>query len=1323
MVRALESALLPEETPGVRIGNYKLLQKIGEGGFGVVWMAEQEEPVRRRVALKVIKPGMDTKEVIARFEAERQALALMDHPNIARVFDAGATASGRPFFAMELVRGVPITRYCDESRMPAEARLALFVTVCQAVQHAHQKGVIHRDLKPSNILVTLHDGVPVTKIIDFGIAKALQGRLTDKTLFTQFHAFVGTPVYTSPEQMEMSGLDVDTRSDIYSLGVLLYELLAGRPPFDPDALAKSGLEAMRRTIREVDPPRPSHRLGTLSEADRTSVAHQRGTDPAKLSLLLRRDLDWIVMHCLEKDRTRRYETANGLAMDIARHLRDEPIVARPPSRVYWTRKFVRRHKLGVASAAAVVVSLLAGLIASSLLLVRERAAHTRAVVSERAEARLRRQAEEAQETEAIRASRTARDLAGQLLAQGHSAEGLAYLVHAARKNPRDATIAPRLACALTSRNFLLPEGPPLKFPSRVMNVHYVDAGRTIAVYCEDGTVGFIDTATGSHVRTKLLSGLAAPGVVFTGRVTVVRGQDDVIRVLDPGSGRVEREFNFGQKIVRISARNADAPVIVAVLEDLSVVVAEAASGRTRAMPFKHPLSSPAALSADGRWMIRAVAPYREGELWDMLTSERRATRSFPGETATAKFSPDGARLVAIEVGSAGFSLHLSSVPDLAELTEPAFLQHISPGAFPNVTFSPDGRVFTVASGQNQQVYETATGVRVGPLLATGFLLEFLPSEVERATTEVESPWPMASGAIFLKSDNRPRFITVSSGAAARAELTVRDVTTGESVLPPLVHGVGVATARLSDAGTTLFTLGVDGFMRLWDVRRGRPLAEPALHQKSSSFDVAIAPDGRELVVGCADGTVQRMRVGRGSARPLVLPRSPPYMPAPFLPGSPARLLWLTDDRATVIDIASGTPGAGGFAFPERILGRTRGGRSFAIRPDLRFMVVRTVAGAWQAWELEANGISLKRAVTMEEVPAEMGWSWVHLSPTSALVAMISAEQVETIRLWNAVTGRSVGTPLTHVATMPWHNYGGASFSPDGRRFVAASTNGIVTIWDTANSRQVAQWQPHRDAQDTTVCFNPDGSRIATSNGFGEGQLWEASTGQPASAVLPDSGHVADVTFSPSGEYLLTWSSDGIARVWDGHTGAAVSEPMMHAGVAIRSAAFSSDGRRVVTAAQDSTARIWDARTGQPITEPMQHDFRVVGCAFSPDGRFVRTEAGRSGPGLGPTFFVWSVPPDAGEAPAPEWLLQLATICAAKSITEAGQCVDVPEVVAQIDDVRCQLAALPDNAPFAEWGRWFLSDRADRSIAPGFTITPAEADQLAADLAASGTPSR
>jgi len=358
------------EKAGDRIGRYKLLQEIGEGGMGSVWMAEQEVPVRRRVALKVVKLGMDTKQVIARFEAERQALALMDHPNIAKVLDAGATDTGRPFFVMELVRGVPITEYCDQNNLSPQQRLDLFIHVCRAIQHAHQKGIIHRDIKPSNILVTLHDGVPVPKVIDFGIAKAIDQPLTEKTLFTRFEQFMGTPAYMSPEQAEMSGLDIDTRSDIYALGVLLYELLTGKPPFDPDALVKSGVDAMRRTIREVEPPRPSTRLSTLAAADLTTIARKRGTEPARLSALVRGDLDWIVMKCLEKDRTRRYETANGLAVEVQRYLDNEPVAARPPSAAYKFQKAFRRNKLVFAAGGAVIAVLILGVIGTSVGFVR-----------------------------------------------------------------------------------------------------------------------------------------------------------------------------------------------------------------------------------------------------------------------------------------------------------------------------------------------------------------------------------------------------------------------------------------------------------------------------------------------------------------------------------------------------------------------------------------------------------------------------------------------------------------------------------------------------------------------------------------------------------------------------------------------------------------------------------------------------------------------------------------------------------------------------------------------------------------------------------------
>eukprot|EP00913_Durusdinium_trenchii_P013367 g12548.t1 len=355
----------PNEGPGSRIGNYKILQQIGEGGFGVVYMAEQEEPIRRKVALKIIKLGMDTKQVIARFEAERQALAMMEHPNIAKVFDAGATQSGRPYFVMELVKGIPITEYCDQNHLKTEERLQLFVDVCGAIQHAHRKGIIHRDLKPQNVMVTLHDGRPVPKVIDFGISKATNQRLTERTLFTEYHQFIGTPQYMSPEQAEMSGLDIDTRSDVYSLGALLYELLTGTPPFEAKTLQHAGYAEIQRIIREVAPPKPSTRLATLVEQG-TDSSRQSGGEPRTLSRLIAGDLDWIVMKAMEKDRTRRYESALELANDIQRHLRNEPVVAGAPSVSYQARKFVQRHRYGVIVSSAILVILLLGCVFTTI---------------------------------------------------------------------------------------------------------------------------------------------------------------------------------------------------------------------------------------------------------------------------------------------------------------------------------------------------------------------------------------------------------------------------------------------------------------------------------------------------------------------------------------------------------------------------------------------------------------------------------------------------------------------------------------------------------------------------------------------------------------------------------------------------------------------------------------------------------------------------------------------------------------------------------------------------------------------------------------------
>jgi serine/threonine protein kinase len=459
---------------GEHIGRYKLLEKIGEGGCGVVYMAEQKEPVRRRVALKIIKLGMDTREVIARFEAERQALAMMDHPNIARVFDGGATPAGRPYFAMELVRGSPVTVFCDEARLPTAGRLQLFLQVCLAVQHAHQKGVIHRDLKPSNILVTVNDGVPVPKVIDFGIAKATGMRLTDKSLFTQFHAFIGTPAYTSPEQAEMSSVDVDTRSDIYSLGVLLYELLTSRTPFDGEELLRSGLDEMRRIIRTAEPPRPSSRLQRLTVAEATDLSARRLVSVPQLTGDVRGDLDWIVMRCLEKDRTRRYGTASELAADVQRHLNDEPIAARPPGQFYRFSKLVRRNKGTFAALTTIALVLCAGIVVSA----------TQAMRARRGEARARAALDELRDSAPVHAAQ-----AQTLAINAQFAAAIEKLDYAIRLRPMDT-------------GYLMAKADLLECQLRF--------SEAAAVY---RTVVEVDPAhTGAQTRLALCTQLAQPGV-------------------------------------------------------------------------------------------------------------------------------------------------------------------------------------------------------------------------------------------------------------------------------------------------------------------------------------------------------------------------------------------------------------------------------------------------------------------------------------------------------------------------------------------------------------------------------------------------------------------------------------------------------------------------------------------------------------------------------------------------------------------------------------------------------------------------------------------
>jgi serine/threonine protein kinase/tetratricopeptide (TPR) repeat protein len=566
------------ERPGTLIGPFKLMKQIGEGGMGLVFVAEQQKPVRRKVALKVIKPGMDTRQVVARFEAERQALALMDHPNIAKVFDGGETPSGRPYFVMELVRGVPVTEHCDRNQVPVRERLELFLHVCRAVQHAHQKGIIHRDLKPSNVLVASHDGTPVVKVIDFGVAKAIGQQLAEKTIYTQFTQLIGTPLYMSPEQAGQSSVDVDTRTDIYALGVLLYELMTGATPFDKERLREADYDGMRRIIREEEPPRPSTRISTLGPAAAT-VSADRKSDPKQLSRLLRGELDWIAMRCLEKDRNRRYESASGLARDIQRYLADEPVQACPPSAWYRFRKFARRNKAALAMAAC-VLPLVIGLAGSILWLGQRKAARQaeteRTVTAALAQAETfldegDQQADHLERRQATaRLAQAALERAEERLAAGAGTDDLAGRVRQARAAVEAAVAESRLLVGLD--RIRLEQASVKRKDGRY------DKARAAPLYAEVLRAYGVDTTEaaaaaarvgGSRVREALLAALAD-----WRRITPDEAER---RRLDVLLGAAEPSDAFRARW-RAAARRRDAAELVrlteeAVLRDLAPAVA------------------------------------------------------------------------------------------------------------------------------------------------------------------------------------------------------------------------------------------------------------------------------------------------------------------------------------------------------------------------------------------------------------------------------------------------------------------------------------------------------------------------------------------------------------------------------------------------------------------------------------------------------------------------------------------------------------------------------------------------------------------------------
>jgi WD40 repeat protein len=1046
-----QPSAVPAETPGTIIGPYKLLQQIGEGGMGTVFMAEQTCPVQRKVALKIIKPGMDSRRVIARFEAERQALALMDHPNIARVLDAGTVEAhgpesaglGRPYFVMELVKGVPITHYCDEHRLTPNQRLELFVPVCQAVQHAHQKGIIHRDLKPSNVLVAEYDDRPVAKVIDFGVAKATGPRLTDRTMFTEFGQVVGTLEYMSPEQAKLNALDVDTRSDIYALGVLLYELLTGTTPFETKRLRQAAFDEMLRVIREEEPPRPSRRLSSTEELP--SIAANRGLAPRKLSGVVRGELDWIVMKCLEKDRNRRYDTANGLAHDLERYLHDEPVQACPPSAGYRLRKFVRRHRGPVLTACVLVFALLAAVIGTTTGLLQatwERDQKQKALEAE----------QEAKSLADQRATELERNLYFQhiaLVAQKLEANDLARVEELLNECPPKLRHWEWHYLMRWYRFGPYTELPFYSTPARYWSAAFSSDGKQLAASLSNGSIRIWDVSTRQPVRTLFghFGSVGSVAMSHDGRWIAAGGGDGSIKLWDRATGELLRTLSSKSPEAYEISFSADSRMLASVYIDGMLRIWDPKTGAELRSIAAHK-DSAFGLAFDPKGTRLASASFDNTvKLWDASTgSELLTFRGHEAGPLCVAFSPDGKR-----VASGGWDMAIQIWNPETGVIERTLRGHNL--QVRGVTFSPDGKRLASVGG-DLRLWDVETGQELLALRgASGFMkcIRFSPDGQLLVTPSWNqtlkiwdgSPVPEKAkyGLMTLRGFAGPVYRVAISNDGTRIAGTSTDHTariwdadSGRLLHLLQGHRDVVEGVAFSPSGRLIATASRDKTINIWDS------ATAALIKTLDASEwmncVEFSPDGSLIAAAGRDwGT----RVGIQTWNTTTWEKNPTQFP-----GSHAELLRI------------------------------------AFSPD-----GRTIAAGYRATVGGPdNSIRLWDAATGRVMQSLSGSpNSVAFHPDGKRVASWGEDR--TLKMWDVRTGAEVSSVQHEVAGS------NLVIHPDGQRLFATDMSGSVSMMDLATGRVLRSYRGHSRRIGGLACSR-DG-RLLVSGSFDQTvRVWDAT---------------------------------------------------------------------------------------------------------------------------------------------------------------------------------------------------------------------------------------